>query len=194
MNKTLINDNYLIIPNFILSETAIEIGKRFEEFCNNVQAEGDSQAPHSKSVYSYFPLVELQCLQTVNLSRIVGNTLLPTYNYARVYGQGDELKPHKDRESCEVSITLCLDENGPAWPIFMTKPDGNVSSISLFPGDAIVYLGCRSTHWRGPLHLPKYKQAFLHYVKADGPFAGYAFEFITKGINQPSAGECCNGL
>ena len=32
--------------------------------------------------------------------------LIPTYSYARIYKNGDELKRHKDRPSCEISTTL----------------------------------------------------------------------------------------
>jgi hypothetical protein len=34
--------------------------------------------------------------------------MLPTYSYARIYANGDELKKHRDRPACEVSVTLHL--------------------------------------------------------------------------------------
>ena len=35
-----------------------------------------------------------------------GLSLFPTYSFYRVYRPGNELFPHKDRPSCEISLTL----------------------------------------------------------------------------------------
>lgn len=178
MNPILQRDNYLVIPNFLLPEKALHLGALFDAFCEGANAHEDLNVPKSTYFANHMDFVDLLCLSTVRVSRMAGVPVLPTYTYTRAYTEGADLKPHRDREACEISITLCIDESGPVWPIFMTKPDGSVSSLSLFPGDAVMYLGCRSAHWRTPCPTSKYKQAFLHYVRADGPFADEAFEYI----------------
>lgn len=182
MNKELLDNNYIVIPNFIIPDDALSLGKQFEQYCNEIDAKDDPQAPGSQAVYTFTPFLELMLASTYRISYIAQTPLFPTYCFSRVYTKGNVLEKHKDRHSCEVSLTLCLDENGPQWPIYMTRPDGTVGSFALQPGDAIMYLGCRSVHWREANPLPKYTQVFMHYVKADGPFAENAFEFVRKGI------------
>ena len=87
--------------------------------------------------------------------------LIPMYSYTRIYKNGDELKRHKDRPSCEISTTLNL--GGDPWPIYLSPtenvgfPDGrNITTesnakgkkINLKPGDMLVYSGCVLEHWR----------------------------------------------
>ena len=46
-----------------------------------------------------------------------GLKLVPTYAYCRLYKNGNILRRHKDRPSCEISTTIHL--GGTPWPIFM---------------------------------------------------------------------------
>ena len=113
-----------------------------------------------------------------------GLNLIPCYTYARAYKKGDILKRHKDRPSCEISTTLAL--GGNPWPIFIDptgtnnvinekkniiKPDAPQGvSITLNPGDMLVYSGCDLEHWREPFEGDVCVQTFLHYNNLDGPF------------------------
>ena len=47
--------------------------------------------------------------------------LIPYYSYARIYKDGDILKKHTDRFSCEISTTLSI--GGASWPIFLKTLD-----------------------------------------------------------------------
>ena len=42
------------------------------------------------------------CQKTLAL---IGKEVLPTYSYARLYTEGEILSKHKDRPSCEISVT-----------------------------------------------------------------------------------------
>ena len=99
--------------------------------------------------------------------------MLPTYAYGRIYQHGEELLRHRDRDACEISVTLNLAQDT-AWPIFVETPKSQSVRLELGPGDAVMYLGCETDHWRefhtGQFHA----QVFLHYVIADGPRA-YAY-------------------
>ena len=92
-----------------------------------------------------------------------GLSLLPTYSYWRMYTYGSFLNKHKDRPSCEISVTLHLGGDK-EWPIFV---EGN--SFLLEPGDAIIYRGCEQEHWREKFYGDWYSQLFIHYVNAKGP-------------------------
>ena len=57
------------------------------------------------------------------MEELTGKQLVPTYSYARIYKNGDELKRHKDRPSCEISTTINL--GGEPWPIFIDGTGAN---------------------------------------------------------------------
>jgi hypothetical protein len=89
-----------------------------------------------------------------------GVKLIETYSYARIYKNGDELKRHKDRYSCEISTTLNL--GGDNWSIYL-EPD---IEINLNQGDMLMYRGCDVEHWRKPFEGKDCGQVFLHYNDA----------------------------
>jgi alkylated DNA repair dioxygenase AlkB len=108
--------------------------------------------------------------------------LIETYAYTRLYKNGDELKRHIDRKSCELSATLNI--GGDPWPIHIDLTGGRNkvgTKIDLKPGDLLVYKGCEHEHWREVFKGKKCLQIFLHYnpkrgknsQKYDGrPFLG----------------------
>lgn len=108
--------------------------------------------------------------------QITRRKLFPTYSYFRVYKRGDILVKHKDRPSCEFSVTLCLGyEAAKPWPLLIEGLEG-VRSIELAPGDALYYRGTECTHWREPMEGERMAQVFLHYVDQDGPFAEWKYD------------------
>jgi len=99
------------------------------------------------------------------IGALLGRPLLPTYGYARIYGDGDRLSPHRDREACQVTATIHLGSTGGVPPPICFEPDG---AVSQGPGDAVVFLGDRITHWRDSYRGRSFGQVFLNYVYADG--------------------------
>ena len=109
---------------------------------------------------------------------ITGLDLCSTYTYVRLYREGNELKKHKDRPSCEISVTVKLSDtsrDGYNWPIFMEGTE-----CILKDGDAVIYRGCDYEHWREVCKGgKKYRlgQAFLHYIDKNGPhYPEYAYD------------------
>ena len=88
-------------------------------------------------------------------------TLYPTYSYARLYKNGDILKKHMDRFSCEISTTMNL--GGELWPIYLKDTKNQVKKIILKPGDMLIYRGTELEHWREPFEGKDCAQVFLHY-------------------------------
>lgn len=167
MNEIIKENNYIHIPNFISTERANELAKKFTKCCAENDLDGDSQIPESHSVYNYIDFLELLCEKTPEVSRFLGETVLPTYSYARVYKKGATLERHRDREACEISLTLHLrsDSN---WPIYIQKPNGEEVQLDLASGDAMMYRGNIADHWRDSFEGEEYVQVFLHYVRSRG--------------------------
>ena len=137
----------------------------------------DSQVGVAHSKYAD-PAMETLLLQLLPLmEKHTGLELFPTYSYYRVYRPGGELVPHRDRESCEISCTLCFNYSYTdyTWPIFMAG-----TRIDLQPGDLAIYKGCDLTHWREKFNIADQEawhvQGFFHYVDKNGPFPEYKFD------------------
>jgi hypothetical protein len=138
--------------------------------------DGDRLVPHVACRYGD-PLTDglLLKLQPA-IEQATGLSLYPTYSYVRLYKNGDALTKHTDRESCEISVTLCLGMKPDApWPIHVEGPHGS-SGIELNPGDALLYRGIECAHWRTAYQGDQLGQLFLHYVDQQGPYAEWKFD------------------
>jgi predicted 2-oxoglutarate/Fe(II)-dependent dioxygenase YbiX len=175
MNQKLLDNNYIIIPNFISSYRANKLKDEFVEYSQKNNLEGDSQIPTSSADYNYISFLELLCEKTPEVSEILEETVLPTYTYSRVYKNGSILKKHSDRDSCEISLTLHLGGDKP-WLIWIKNPEGKDCSVELNPGDAMMYLGTIAEHWRDDYVGEEYVQVFLHYVRSRGKCAYTYFD------------------
>ena len=101
------------------------------------------------------------------MEKHTGLKLFKTYTYARIYKLGDILRTHRDREACEISITLNL--GGDPWDLWLLDRDQNPIKINLNPGDALLYRGCELWHWRSKCPVKEHSQVFMHYVDQYGP-------------------------
>ena len=179
MHQKLLEDNYLVIPNFISKEKSVNLSLEFLSHCKESNLMGDPQAPNSYSDYNYIPFLELLCEKTPEVSTIIGETVLPTYAYSRVYKNGSELTKHTDRDACEISLTLHLNGDS-TWPIWIETPSGEQRCVELNPGDAMVYLGRTAPHWREIYSGEYYTQVFLHYVRSRGDCSYAYFDKIQQ--------------
>ena len=168
MQLQIIQNNYLYIPGFITPDLAFALSKEFKDHCTKFNLQGDSQAPNSNSMYDFMPFVRLLVEKVPEVSELLGEKVLPTYTYARVYKDDSELLRHRDRPACEISLTLNLSKDKD-WPIYFQRPDGSETSTELEPGDAVLYLGCQSDHWRNKFEGQECVQLFMHYVRSHGP-------------------------
>lgn len=175
MRIQIIQNNYLHVPGFITADEALSFAQDFKAHCDKFKVEGDPQAPNSSAVYNYMPFVRLLVEKVPEVSELLGEKVLPTYTYARVYKVGSELLRHRDRPACEVSLTLNLFKDS-EWPIHFQRPDDSETCIELQPGDAVMYLGCQADHWREKFVGTECTQLFMHYVRSNGPKAWAYFD------------------
>jgi len=131
----------------------------------------DSQFKNTYSCYSDFVMETLLIKLLPILEKETQLKLVPTYSYTRIYKKGDELKRHKDRPSCEISVTLNL--GGDSWDIYLDssgKTNQKGIAVSLKAGDMLFYKGSELEHWREPFKGNICCQVFLHYNNVNGQF------------------------
>lgn len=110
------------------------------------------------------------------MEQATGLTLLPTYSYLRIYETGAVLAKHTDRHACEISASLTIGYDAPEpWPLRL-ESNGQPRSITLEPGDMLLYKGREIPHWREQFDGRYWIQAFFHYVDAAGELASYKFD------------------
>lgn len=126
------------------------------------------------------------------MEQVTGRRLIPTYDYFRIYRQGDLCHVHRDRPACEHSMSLTLAySDDAAWPLelgregekgpqdvlavdFGAEPN---ASLAMAVGDAVAYRGFEHRHGRtSPNPNIWSAHLFLHWVDPDGPHRGEAFD------------------
>lgn len=191
-------NNYVVIKGFLDQNTAtlfynycINKVKKVDFLTTHGKSEyrpdwdgefGDPQAPNSYSCYGDCLMDTLGFLSTETIEKYTNLKLIPEYSYWRFYQHGEELKRHRDRESCEISATLCLGYNFSNlsaeeqktynWPMFVEDYNNidNGFPVDLQPGDIIIYKGCELDHWREKFKGLNQAQVFMHYNDANGAY------------------------
>lgn len=143
------------------------------------------------SGHVYAPLTTFLWALTPTMSSLVGRELLPTYDYFRIYGEGEICRLHADRPSCEHSLSLTLGySDGRPWaldigtvpmdgPDYLRESFGEepYDSVPMRPGDAVLFQGVRFRHGRTAPNPNRWSaHLFLHWVDRDGPFRSHAFD------------------
>jgi len=111
----------------------------------------------------------VQAQLTRAISEIIGRPIKPTYTYFIAYQGGALLASHRDRRSCEYSVTLLVDatpephEQSP-WP-FQIQTESGKSSVWQYIGEAVFYRGRSNSHWRDRLKEDHTSSSLLmHFV------------------------------
>ena len=101
---------------------------------------GDGQVPDTFNCYGDPAMDCLLPKLKSTMEKETNLTLVENYTYPRLYKNGDVLKRHKDRFSCEISTTLYL--GGTPWPIYLDptgKEDQEGTRVDLGIGDMLIY-------------------------------------------------------
>lgn len=140
------------------------------EIFNDPQGQGTPSFDHDE-IMKYIHINKLKrCEEIAKLK------LFKTYSYWRGYTYGVPLHWHKDRPSCEISITACIDSDGSKWPIYMED-----TPVDIAVGDAVMYLGCEVEHGRKPFEGRYMAQVFMHFVDQDGMYNDHIEDQIKRG-------------
>tara|TARA_R100001244_G_scaffold18776_1_gene19592 strand:+ start:143 stop:754 length:612 start_codon:yes stop_codon:yes gene_type:complete len=171
VNLNLVN---FIKDYFILKRDAVAFMNKHNIIDQNeiLGTWADKQIPNTYSHYADHVMETLLIKMIPIIKKHTKLNLVPTYSYARIYKNGDELKRHKDRGSCELSTTVHL--GGDPWPIYL-EPSGKEGlkgkKVNLKPGDMLIYKGCELEHWRNIFKGKECLQVFLHYNDVKSKFA-----------------------
>lgn len=175
---------YCKVESLVDAQTIKTLSQYFEnkvrrgEWVPKSESELSSETSNKLGYYAD-PLIEVMLEQCQSaIEQHTGLLLEPTYSYSRIYQEGEDLKPHTDRASCEISATINVAHTSEKpWPIWMQYKDNDPVKCMLSSGDAIIYKGCEVTHWRR--ELPKGQinvQFMLHYVDKNGVNTKYKFD------------------
>ena len=137
---------------------------------------GDNQSSKSFAYYSPTCFESLMVTMLPKVEEITNKKLYPSYSYGRIYYNGAELPRHRDRRSCEYSVTITIDMDQIPWDIHFIDRENTTTAISLDVGDMCVYQGYELEHWRAPYQGTRQLQAFLHYVEVEGKFSHYKYD------------------
>lgn len=120
--------------------------------------------------------------------KIVSHNAKPSYTYFGGYVEGAELVPHTDRQQCEFTLSLTIQNNpdNSYWPLGLDiepewkgkrdeyggnnmlgmPPKDRQRWANLLAGDVLVFMGRRHNHFReGKLGPGRWlNQVFMHYV------------------------------
>lgn len=141
--------------------------------------------------HHFTPMLHLLWGLTPMMCELTGRDLLPTYDYFRIYREGDICRVHYDRQSCEHSLSLTIDySDGVPWALEVgkneTQPSSKVdedfgqeafTAIPMEVGDAVLYRGVQHRHGRMTPNPNLWSaHLFLHWVDRDGPYRDHAFD------------------
>lgn len=179
MNQQLLNNNYLYVPNFISVQEASELA----EWMFNQEKLGRLGVDprhdiglYGMATYNKIPFVNLLVKKVLEVNKLCGEDVLPTYTYSIIYKEKSILIRHTDRDACEISVSVNLQQSGDSWPFWIEKPNKEAVSFDLKPGDAVLYLGRVAEHWREELKNGSFVQVFLHYVLTNGSHSHRFFD------------------
>ncbi len=205
------SDGYLPLPSFMPREVATGFLARMKAdlarqgvSMTHLERGGPLLATKAPELYGYHypPMISFLWGMTPAIERIVGEELLPTYAYFRLYRAGDICRVHGDRQSCEHSISLtlaCSDDL--QWPLeigrrAIDKPyaradetfvlEDDMQSVAMEAGDAVLYQGVHRHHGRTTPNPNRWSaHLFLHWVARGGPYADQAFDGQTPPEMRP---------
>lgn len=118
--------------------------------------------------------------------------LWPTLSFYYTYKKGNQLNPHKDRNSCQIVAGLCIgaDEHfkqtSGTWPL-MFNLAGKVEEVAVQYGDLVIFKGHETQHWREPFKGEWFISAIFGYVDKNGPFAFQKYD-QRKSLGKPHVG------
>lgn len=178
INNTFKQTGYLHVPNLI-PKSLCAIVNQYALFKEGLEFEAsDEQVRGAHSIYGDTLMETVLHFLHSHMEKHTGLELCPTYSYYRVYRPGMTLDRHTDRESCEISTTICfgynyMNKQDYNWSMYVKTKENTEIKVIQNPGDLLVYKGCEIEHWRDSFEAPdkSYQvQGFFHFIDKNGPF------------------------
>lgn len=142
-------------------------------------------------VHDHRFFTELQSRTVPLVSEVVGEEVVPQYNFLSLYSAMGVCPVHMDAPSAKWTLDLCIDQSGP-WPIYFSEvlpwpesdggegpqegwedalkrsPDIHFTAYTLQPGRAVVFSGSSQWHYRDAMPRSDGRQfcdlLFFHFI------------------------------
>lgn len=166
----LLSEEFRLIRNIALATNKLNPEYRHPQSTSDNFPFADEMVNNSFAWYSpvCFEALSVTVMKDI-VEEIVGDAVLPTYSYARIYSNGSEMKRHTDRTSSEFSVSCCLEvDDEVQWPLGFELDSGEILEVFQKPGDVVIYDGSKLPHWRNTFSGKEHINAFMFYVMADG--------------------------
>ena len=120
------------------------------------------------------------------VSKTLGKEILPSYTYTRVYEGGTRLIPHRDKNACEVSMSITIyndPDNKKIENFYISRERDETKGykIEISTGDGLLFFGAEELdgfyHWRDKTDSNYLMQIFLHWVYKDGNNTSEAYSW-----------------
>jgi len=177
-------ENHKILKNFVDKDLCKRMSDFIKQKVKQDKFYYDPQCTISPAMENIFFDVGIHLKP--RLEKELGCTLDHTYNHCRYYRTGEILRPHKDKDQCEIalSVTLDYDDMHKPWPIYVYD-NNEIIKAELDIGDVLVYKGSETLHWRNPFKGTWQTQAFIFYATDErfvDPFIGKLedINFVTE--------------
>ena len=167
-----------IVPNLIVKYSNTETQKENKiTYIDSIPNKIYYSSPFGETLLAYFTKI---------YSEISGKNLVPSYSFFRKYFQGNDLKKHIDRPSCQYSATIQINSSvDESWDFFITDKQNQKVECKTKVGDIIFYKGEEVEHWRETLKYEHSSHFFLHWVDKDNPnYKPYHFDG-RKSLSSP---------
>lgn len=175
-----------IIPPFVLDVASSYYRQLIE---NGVLILGDVQAKRYVAYNDRIGrFIHNQLTQLIR--KVIAHNAKPSYTYFGGYVGGSKLVPHTDREQCQFTLSLNIEQYpyNKTWllsldkvPLFdrekiekrpnnvKTEDESQIADADLYAGDGLIFMGRQLIHFRrGDLPNDQWtNQIFLHYVEED---------------------------
>ncbi len=177
-------DEYIVVKNLLDKKICEKFFLRIKDRESQKKFHYDDQCLISPAFDSL--LDDLADYLKDIIAEKIKQPLWSTYNYCRIYKPGEFLAPHKDKNQCEIAVSLTLNYEGDkTWPIWIySNQTQECVKIELEIGDILIYKGFEVLHWRNKFtENVEQVQAFFFYA-TDDRFADPFFPGIEKLIKR----------
>jgi hypothetical protein len=179
----LYENNFLLIDNFLPVEECNFLSEEFKTFCVENNVPSDKQCgENSFGYYNFKPFLQILCESVKPLCEYLGDKVLPSFCYGRVYYTNSDLPIHIDRPECEISISCNLGGDK-IWPFYIENGNGEMCEVNMYPGNAILYLGRKAPHYRDPFDGEFNTQVMFFYNRTYGEYSEHYFDRVNQKEN-----------
>jgi hypothetical protein len=180
-------EKYILIKNALSKDVCKLVAREFRmardmagliPYPNEKFPYKDTQVDNSFSWYSplCFEALSDSLIKPI-VENVIGEPMFPTYSYARIYYNGATMARHMDRSASEYSVSCCIDTDpNYKWHLGVETIHGEKLYIEQEVGDIILYKGNELYHWRDAYQGSEQINAFMFYVRANGPRSELKFD------------------